>query len=349
VAEYSQTLLEALRKLGPVSLGASKADVHLYHLGNNQLHRGIYERALAKPGVVVLHDAVLHHFFLGSLDRSAYIDEFIYNYGEWQRSLAEDMWVRRPHSAIDPRYFRYPMLRRIAVRSRAVIVHNPGAARMVLEHAPQARVHEIPHLWRPAPEMQPTERESMRQRRGLTGHVYAVLGHLRESKRVPAVIRAFDWVRRQNVMATLLLAGEFASPNLERALTTLMQSPGVIRAGYTAGQEFWRLAALADSCVSLRNPAAGETSGITVRLMGSAKPVIVTDSEEVSRYPGETCLKVAPGVAEQSELGHYMLLLAQSPVLAGEIGRRAAAWIREHHDIGKVADAYWKVLCEYRD
>jgi hypothetical protein len=67
VADYAAALLLALRKLGEVEPGATNADVHLYQIGNNHLHRDIYARALRQPGIVVLHDAVLHHFFLGSL------------------------------------------------------------------------------------------------------------------------------------------------------------------------------------------------------------------------------------------------------------------------------------------
>jgi glycosyltransferase involved in cell wall biosynthesis len=39
-----------------------------------------------------------------------------------------------------------------------------------------------------------------------------------------------------------------------------------------------------------------------------------------------------------------MILLARSPELAGEIGRRAAAYIREHHAVENVAGAYWEIL-----
>ena len=35
VADYSASLLTALRALGPVELSPSRADVHLYHIGNN--------------------------------------------------------------------------------------------------------------------------------------------------------------------------------------------------------------------------------------------------------------------------------------------------------------------------
>jgi glycosyltransferase involved in cell wall biosynthesis len=83
--------------------------------------------------------------------------------------------------------------------------------------------------------------------------------------------------------------------------------------------------------------------------MGLAKPVILTESEEVSRFPDDACLRVAPGVAEQAELGHYMILLARSPELAGEIGRRAAAYIQKHHAVENVAAAYWEILCACQD
>lgn len=149
VADYSAALLGALRRLGEVEVDARDADVCLYHLGNNSLHRAIYERALAHPGVTVIHDAVLQHFFLGTCGEAAYVEEFVYNYGEWSRDLAVDLWRNRSRSAQDARYFDYPMLRRAAESSLALVVHNPAAGAAVLRHAPRARVVEIPHLFVP--------------------------------------------------------------------------------------------------------------------------------------------------------------------------------------------------------
>ena len=127
VADYSASLLAELRRLGKVEVAPARCDLALYHLGNNGLHAEIYRRALERPGVIVLHDAVLNHFFLGQLSEAAYIEEFVYNYGEWTRSLAQDLWRSRATSGSDERYFRYPMLRRVAERALAVIVHNPAA------------------------------------------------------------------------------------------------------------------------------------------------------------------------------------------------------------------------------
>ena len=85
----------------------------------------------------MLHDAVLHHFLLGQLDENRYVDEFVFNYGEWNRALGSPICgAAGPPRARISRYFDYPMLRRIAERARAVVVHNPAAARIVREHAP---------------------------------------------------------------------------------------------------------------------------------------------------------------------------------------------------------------------
>ena len=63
VAEYSFALKKALETTDTIEVNSSNADIDLYHIGNNQLHAAIYQKALSKPGVVVLHDAVLQHFF----------------------------------------------------------------------------------------------------------------------------------------------------------------------------------------------------------------------------------------------------------------------------------------------
>src|SRR2546427_9758968 len=99
VADYAAQLLKALQRLGDVELDATTADIHLYHAGNNHLHRDIYAKALRNPGVVVLHDAVLQHFLLGSLTEQQYIEEFIYNYGAWHADLARSLWNAPDRSA----------------------------------------------------------------------------------------------------------------------------------------------------------------------------------------------------------------------------------------------------------
>jgi glycosyltransferase involved in cell wall biosynthesis len=294
-----------------------------------------------------LHDAVLQHFMLGRLDEAAYTEEFVYNYGEWNRGLARELWRGRPSSGADRRYFDYPMLRRIVERSRAVVVHNPAAARIVAEHAPRARVVEIPHLFvEPRNAAGGAEAIRWQQRWGIDAgnFLFGVFGYLRESKRLVAVLEAFAELHRTHPRTNLLVAGQFVSTDLQRAVASLLTGAGIVRRPHMEEREFWLAASAVDACINLRYPAAGETSGIAIRLMGLGKPVMMTDSLECSRFPEDACLRIAPGVAERDSLRMHMQLVAQMPQVAAAIGDRAAAHIRANHGVDEVAAQYWEVL-----
>ena len=336
VADYAAVLERELSRRFALRRLAG-GDVNVYQLGNNQLHAGIYAAALAKPGVVVIHDAVLQHFFLGSLDRATYVEEFVYNYGEWNRGLAESLWERRAQAGADAEYFRYPMLKRVCERARVVIVHNPAAAAIVRAHAPAVEVVEIPHFFE-MPAALPPDQEVLTWREsqgvGWGTCLFGVFGFLRESKRIPSVLRAWAQVPG----SALLLQGEFAPGSAP------VKCEGVIRAGYVPEREFWKLASAVDVCVNLRWPAAGETSGIAIRLMGLGKPCIVTAGAEVSRFPAGSCFPVDAGVAEGEMLAAAMGWLAESAVRRREMGRVAGEWMRREHSLGRVVEAYARVI-----
>jgi glycosyltransferase involved in cell wall biosynthesis len=347
VADYSAALLPALRKHGNVRVGEQDPDVALYHIGNNHLHREIYRRALAPPGVVVLHDAALNHFFLGTLDCAGYVEEFVFNYGEWNRGLAEDLWTNRACSAADPRYFEYPMLKRLVTSSRTIIVHNPAAARIVLAHNPGGSVVEIPHLFVPpaVPALVDTLRFRAQFGLGPRTLLAGVFGHLRESKRLCSILRAMDRLWKSGVDVKFLVQGAFASSDLERAMTPLLENnPRILRIGHLAESDFWRWASAADVCINLRYPTAAETSGIAIRMMGSGKPVIFSAGEETLRYPENACLRVDPGPGEESMLADYLRWLAADRGAGEEIGRRAAAHIAREHALDRVAAQYWSAI-----
>jgi len=339
VADYAAGLLEVLRRRAEVEILRQTRpgfDNYIYHIGNNSLHLPAYRAAQAEPGITVLHDAVLHHLLLGSHDEHGYVEEFVYNAGEWLRDLGRDLWRSRSRSGSDFRYFQYPMLRRLVERSRAVVVHNPGARRRVEAAAPSARVTQIPHYFRP-PRL-PGEARRTRDRLGIASDeiVVAAFGYLRESKRVSSILRALPALPR----GRLLLVGRAVSSDLERSLEPLMRAPRVIRTGRVSEAEFWRLAEITDICVSLRSPSAGETSGITIKMMGIGKPVLVTNSEEAEEFPGMAVVRVDSGEAEVEMLAHYLRALADSREMREEIGRRAAACIAEHHSLEKAASLY---------
>jgi glycosyltransferase involved in cell wall biosynthesis len=278
------------------------------------------------------------------------VDEFVYNYGEWNGELGRELWRSRAGSAADERYFRYPMLKRAAERARAVVVHNPAAAAAVREHFGGARVVEIPHLF--APPQLPDETAVRRYRASLgvppETFLFGVFGYLRESKRVAAVVESFARVHAEMPQAGLLIAGHFVSSDLERAVGPLLDAPGVWRLRYLRESEFWLAARAVDACINLRYPAAGESSGITVRLMGIGKPVLLSEGLESAPFPEGSCVRVATGLAERDSLRHHMILLTSMAEVARTIGLRGAGHIAAHHRVEQIGRRFWDLLCENR-
>lgn len=350
VADYAAALERELSRHGRVGIAPERCDSALYHVGNNHQHAEIYRRALETPGVVVLHDAILHHFLLGTLSQAEYVNEFIYNYGAWNRGLAETLWNGRAAAGADVRYFQYPMLKRIAERARAVVVHNSAAARIVARHAPKTPVIEIPHFFQAPPLPAAAEVAQFRQRLGFSEDVFVfgVFGYIRESKRLIQILEALTEVRREDAGIALLIAGRFVSQELERAAAVWLGDAGVVRLDYLPDRDFWLAASAVDACINLRYPSAGETSGIAIRLMGLGKPVFLTDCEENAGFLEEACVRIPAGLAERDALRRYMVLLRSGAGMDRAIGEHAADAIRTQHSLERVARLYWDTLCEYR-
>lgn len=349
VADYSAALVRALREAGAVVEvnPAHACEREVYHIGNNPAHAAMYARALQRPGVVVLHDAMLQHFFLGRGSREAYIEEFVYNYGEWTGGLAAELWRGRARSGQDALYFQYPMLRRLMESSRVVAVHNPGAAAAARAHG-AARVVEIPHLLEPVPEPPGYAVEQLRASWAVPadGCVFGIFGHLRESKRVHTVLNAFQRLRARRAIR-LLIAGDCVSSDLARALAARLRHPAIVRRPYLQERDFWLHAAAVDVCINLRYPSAGETSGIGIRLMGLGKPVIVTAGPEVSGFPRNTIVPVDAGLAEEEMLLCAMETLAGHRVAAQRLGQAAREFVVRRHHRQRAAEGLLSALVDY--
>src|SRR5579864_5842231 len=124
IADYSAAVLAHLEGLaevdafaGPAAdFDASRYDVCVYQLGNNPYHTFAYEAALAHPGVVVLHEANLHHLIadltIRRNDWDAYLREVEINGGAEALAYAQ-RYVRTLERGPD---YDIPMLRSILNR-----------------------------------------------------------------------------------------------------------------------------------------------------------------------------------------------------------------------------------------
>src|SRR6478609_6669140 len=151
IAHYSAMLIPELRKrldleLVPPKHQALSTKHCIYHLGNNPHHEWIYLEALKTPGVIVLHDVVLHHLIvemtLARGDADGYAAALRASHGEvgeaWARGRAAGL-----HSEMGN--FLLPASIEIANRSLAVIVHNRWAADLLRSFGVTTPIYVVPH------------------------------------------------------------------------------------------------------------------------------------------------------------------------------------------------------------
>jgi len=301
-------------------------DQCLYQLGNNRLHWFVYQAALARPGVLDLHDALLQHLFLGH-SWEAWEQEFAYVYGVRGREIAANL--RGGNMGAHEGFFRYPLAKRVAEASKRVIVHNPGAVERVRREAPDASCHVIPHLFNPV------QAAADRRALGLPADAFLTgfFGYVREPRRLPVILRAFQTLRRTVPNAEMLIVGDGHA-----------EGPGIRCAGHVSDEMFDRYGSACDVVVNLRWPSAGETSGVSIRMMGLGRPVVMTDLPENSAFPEDACLRVPPGEMEEPLLVEYLLELARNPTLGQTIGRKASEHIAREHNVDRCVEMYAAVL-----
>jgi glycosyltransferase involved in cell wall biosynthesis len=349
IADYSALLLPALEQRLEVAVVGRKTrkrpgpvDLRLYHVGNNaDAHGWIVDELRRRPGVVVLHDFVLHHLVagltLGRGDRSGYLDAMQAEAGLVGRSLGHavidgllpPIWEVRPHD--------FPLAGPVLELASGLIVHS----RLVEREARRSR-YEGP-IWRiPMPAWaDPPDSPATLPRDAAP--VIGCLGRLNPAKRIPELVQAFRVVREQFPEALLVLAGHrTAGLDLDALLA---------RHGLTVGRDavvfdhveeshLWALMSACDICVNLRFPTMGETSAAALRVLSLGKPLVVSDVGWFAELPDSVAAKVPVDDWEVETLAGTLMLLAERRDVREAMGSAARAYVREEHDLERVADLY---------
>jgi glycosyltransferase involved in cell wall biosynthesis len=342
IADYSALLLPALQERIDVEIAragrlrrAPKADVGLYHVGNDpEAHGWIVEALRRRPGVVVLHELVLHHLVAGITlargDAAGYLAAMEAEYGLAGRLLAYGVLDNRIPPLWETRPQDFPLAGEILRLAQSLVVHSryvEDGARAAGYEGPIAR---IPHpAWR---------RDSVPRPRG---QLIGCFGHVNESKRIPQLYAAFAQVRKRLPEARLLLVGG-ASPRL----ADLETPDGVVREGYVDVERLWSLMESCDVVVSLRSPTMGETSGTVVRALSAGIPLVVSDVGWFSELSDTVAVKVAPDEREVETLAAELERLLGDDAARQAMGAAALELARTEHSLDRVADLYVAALEE---
>jgi glycosyltransferase involved in cell wall biosynthesis len=371
VADYSKELLPALASRAKVDLWVDEPttieppphsrivnyagrpesrdalrgyDSVVYHMGNSPIHRNIFRTLLAVPGVVVLHDFVLHHFFaayyLEALHSPAsYIEEMAYNYGaagEEQARIAlqseRQIWEHEP--------IRYPLNKRVLDHALGVIVHSEFARRLVHQshpHLPVAKVNLPVAIAESLPDVYEL-RERYRIPAGRV--VIASLGFGSVAKRIEMVLQAVAALERKDFL--YLLVGEVGE-SFQRDLRRRGLGEIVRATGYVDWKTFNDYCQLIDVGIDLRYPTMGESSASVCRVLGSGKPCVVSDLGWFAELPDDCVVKIDVAAGEE-RLVQSLSDLIDDRSLRCKMGENAHRYIGEQHGIEQAATEYINFL-----
>ena len=345
VADYSALLLPELEKRVDVVVARKgrfrrfpSADIALYHIGNDPEAHGWIAKALeARPGIVVLHEFVLHHLVAGLTlahgDSRGYLDAMERGHGLAGRLLAfgvvegriPPLWETRPEA--------FPLAGDVLAAATGLIVHSYYVENRAREAGFEGPVWRIPHPAWPPGDVSPAQVEG--------SPLLGCFGHLNESKRIPQLLAAFARLRAAKPDARLLLVGALAD-----RLAGMSVPEGVIREDYVPEERLWSLMAACDAIVSLRSPTMGETSGAAIRALTLGKPLVVSDVGWFSELPDEVAIRVPVDEREVETLAAALEHLAVDGAARGEMGGAARELVEREHSLPHVADLYAAALEE---
>jgi glycosyltransferase involved in cell wall biosynthesis len=346
IADYSALLVEALQTRVDVDVARrgkhARGDVALYHIGNSpEAHGWILEALRRQPGVVVLHDFVLHHLVagltLGRKDGDAYLDAMERDAGIAGRLLGlgvidgciPPLWEVRPED--------FPLSGEVLDLATGLIVHSRYVEERVRERGYDGPVWHVAHPAWPAPAIEPERIQG--------DPVIGAFGNMNASKRVPQLLDAFERFHSTHPAARLLLVG--AAPGLE--LDWRIEHEGlrdaVVREDYVDEERLWALMDGVDVIASLRSPTMGETSGTAIRALTLGKPLVVSDVGWFSELPDDVALKVPVDERETDRLAEALEALAD-PEVRARMGAAARALAEGEHDVARVGEQYVSALEE---
>lgn len=342
-------------------------DLPIYQVGNSWAHRFIWPYLFQYPGLVVLHDARIHHARAAALLQRRRTDdyraEFAYNHPGVAPGAAE-LAIRGFDGTY---YYHWPMRRAVVDASKLVATHSKGAARLLRDDHPGRPIEHIPLGHGIAEIDAPAARRAFRARAGIPEDalVFGLLGNVAAEKRVAQVIRAFASARQWAADARLLFAGQ-----VDRLLplTEMLDTFGLRDVVHVTGRlddrEFDEAVVACDVGLNLRWPTAREVSGPWLRMLSAALPTIVVDAAHQTEFvtldprtwrchapapigdaPETRAIAVGIDILDEDHsLRLAMRGLASDADLRRRLGAAARAYWESNHTVAAMADGYSRAI-----
>jgi len=319
-------------------------DLLVYNLGNHlPFHLDIFELSRRFPGLCVMHDFVMHHFFaayyLEYLRKpEAYVAAMRRCAGARGARVAEDILAgRRQRVWETDEVAEYPMFEEAIRGQYGVVVHSEFFRQRVISASPvpAARLY-LPY------ELAPIKSVLSRQQLGIPASrlLIVTIGHINPNKRVAAVLDALAESHDLLDRIFYTVAGP-CDPGFLAELKSRIAKLGLEQAvrltGYVDDQQLQSLLNHADLCINLRFPTTEGASASLVEEMLHGKAVVVTNTGFYSELPDDCVAKIRPQ-HEHADLAAVLRLLITDAGRREKMGRAAREFAENHFRADWYAD-----------
>jgi len=339
-------------------------DLVIYQMGNAWCHDYMWPYLFKWPGLVILHDAHLHHARAWSLLRrrrhADYRAELAFNHP----SVSPDAAEIGLSGFSGPLYYFWPMLKTVVASARAVAVHEPRLAADLAAEFPHAHVRAIPMgVADPVSSGEAARAIRLQHGYGPQHVVLTAFGAVTPEKRIEPILQALAVARKYQPDIRLLLVGQ-AMPHFDAlaAARALGVDDLVTIAGYVDAAELPAYLAASDVVLSLRWPSARETSASWLRAIAAGRPTVITDLAQqadlatldprswtvVHAQPTLTPLEPVAVSIDILDEGHSLTLALKRLTIDAALRARLGAAARAHweagHTVDHMASAYEEML-----
>jgi glycosyltransferase involved in cell wall biosynthesis len=305
-----------------------RADFTFYHIGNHTgYHGAIWRVSRERPGIVILHDLCLQHFFAGlvlskDISPAEYLRMMEFHHGARGRELGAALLAQRTSAhQIAP---QCPLTAAALQNASGVAVHT------MVAHAELSRGIDIPIAY--VPLFAHPSAESKADHGNRETYRLVMFGFIGFNRRLESVQKALHGLAARDRFHLHVYGAIEDEKTIRRTIDALALKRHVTLHGFVSDAELNAGLAASDLAINLREPTMGEASATQLRIWQAGLPSLVTNTGWYATLP-ENTVAVVRREAEIEDLARHLNAFVADPEVYRAIGRNGHAHVQQHHSI----------------
>jgi len=312
-------------------------DHWIYNIGNNPYFHGyIYECALKKPGLIILHDFVEYYLTIGHYQNKGRLYSKLYELAGANAIHRIRKYTKSGIDLLECKHLTHQLPLNIElIRSdNKFLVHSEYTyQKLSTRIQSEGRLRKINHVDLIGDNIPVTDRQTLLSRYDIPENAvllssFGSIDRTKINHIVCQTVNALNEKFDNKLIYLMVGAGDYIDEYL---------SPTIRKTGYVDLVDFNTFIRCSDVVINLRHPTMGETSGAVIRALGLGKPCIVSDDAWFSELPDDIVVKISNKDLKK-DLRDSLFRLLKSPDLMETISQRAKDYIQREHGITKISD-----------